>query len=435
MKKLSVTILCTLLNHIILAQSWGVLPNSPTAGFRHDDLFFINPDTGWVVNVDGNIYRTTDGGNSFVSQLIQPATSFRCVGFADFNKGWAGNLGTGAWSPTTDTITLYVTIDGGNTWQAVTNINGPSPEGICGIHVLNDSVVFAVGRVGGPAYFMKTTNGGQSWTSTDLSASMLSAIDCYFFSPDTGIMVGSTPGLTWQDASALILYTTDGGVSWQPVYTGTEITQLCWKISFTSRMTGYVSVESGPNNDSIPVLKTMDGGLTWNKQVVLPGYIILQGVGFMNDSTGWTGGTTLNRSTTDGGITWSNFTVFSNFNRFRKVGNVAYASGNRIYKYSTTTGVGNEVKALDGLVLEQNYPNPFIEKTTINYSLPRNGKVTLRIYDFAGRFVTTLVDAKQVAGLHSVDVSLPYYFNTHFYYTLSFDDQFFLSRTMVMTEE
>jgi len=197
-------------------------------------------------------------------------------------------------------------------WQPVTSISGPLPKGVCGINVLNDSIAFAVGRVGGPAYFLKTTNGGQNWTSADLSSLAFSLIDCRFFSADTGIIIGSTPSINFNNAKALILYTTDGGSTWQTVFSGKDLWELCWKVHFTSRMIGYVSVESQTSNDSTPVLKTVNGGLTWSKQIVSPTNIWLQGVGFINDSIGWTGGGTPNKKTIDGGNTWTNFTTFTN---------------------------------------------------------------------------------------------------------------------------
>jgi hypothetical protein len=52
--------------------------------------------------------------------------------------------------------------------------------------------------------------------------------------------------------------------------------------------------------------------------------------------------------------------------------------------------------------LLQNYPNPFNPSTTLRYDLPVDGRVTLRIYDMAGREVATLVDENQKAGYRSV---------------------------------
>ncbi|MGH7456156.1 MAG: FlgD immunoglobulin-like domain containing protein, partial [bacterium] len=62
--------------------------------------------------------------------------------------------------------------------------------------------------------------------------------------------------------------------------------------------------------------------------------------------------------------------------------------------------------------LEQNYPNPFSSEagspafggknpgTSINFSLPFSGKVTVNIYDETGQLVRTLIDGERAAGQH-----------------------------------
>ncbi len=52
--------------------------------------------------------------------------------------------------------------------------------------------------------------------------------------------------------------------------------------------------------------------------------------------------------------------------------------------------------------MEQNYPNPFNPSTTINYYLPVNSRVTLKLYDVLGREVCTLVDGIEKFGNHEV---------------------------------
>jgi hypothetical protein len=59
-------------------------------------------------------------------------------------------------------------------------------------------------------------------------------------------------------------------------------------------------------------------------------------------------------------------------------------------------------EAADEFRLYQNTPNPFNPSTTISYSLAKESRVTLKIYDVIGREVASLVDAMQPAGIQTV---------------------------------
>jgi len=56
----------------------------------------------------------------------------------------------------------------------------------------------------------------------------------------------------------------------------------------------------------------------------------------------------------------------------------------------------------ENIVLEDNYPNPFNPTTTINYSLNKPTRVTLKIYNLRGQEVKTLVNGFQSAGFQTV---------------------------------
>ena len=56
----------------------------------------------------------------------------------------------------------------------------------------------------------------------------------------------------------------------------------------------------------------------------------------------------------------------------------------------------------DEYSLIQNYPNPFNPSTTISFSVPTNGHVTINVFDINGRLVSTLLDDTMSSGYHNV---------------------------------
>ena len=52
--------------------------------------------------------------------------------------------------------------------------------------------------------------------------------------------------------------------------------------------------------------------------------------------------------------------------------------------------------------VQQNYPNPFNPNTLIKYTIPRDGKVEIIVYNMLGQKVKTLVNHQQKAGYYSV---------------------------------
>ncbi len=74
--------------------------------------------------------------------------------------------------------------------------------------------------------------------------------------------------------------------------------------------------------------------------------------------------------------------------------------------FSKETKIKSEVKPTntpENYSLSQNYPNPFNPITKINFSLPKQGFVTLIIYDILGREIKTLINEIKRAGNYTVD--------------------------------
>ena len=71
-----------------------------------------------------------------------------------------------------------------------------------------------------------------------------------------------------------------------------------------------------------------------------------------------------------------------------------------VYEYSSAINV--EIGIPNQYELKQNYPNPFNPTTNISYSLPKDGLVTLKIYDVVGSEIATIVNDYREAGNYSV---------------------------------
>jgi len=69
--------------------------------------------------------------------------------------------------------------------------------------------------------------------------------------------------------------------------------------------------------------------------------------------------------------------------------------------------IPNDIESFESLIpthfaLKQNYPNPFNPSTTIEYALPQNTDVSLKVYDIRGRLVKELVNGPQNAGYYKI---------------------------------
>jgi hypothetical protein len=70
------------------------------------------------------------------------------------------------------------------------------------------------------------------------------------------------------------------------------------------------------------------------------------------------------------------------------------------FSYSNVVSVTYDVPEV--FVLNQNYPNPFNPSTRITYFVPKESFVSIKVYDFLGREVKTLVNENQTTGSYDV---------------------------------
>jgi hypothetical protein len=85
-----------------------------------------------------------------------------------------------------------------------------------------------------------------------------------------------------------------------------------------------------------------------------------------------------------------------------------------------------EVIKIEGpadFVLSQNYPNPFNPSTKINYSIPFDGNISLKIYNPLGKEVAELVNGFTTAGSYSAYFNAADLSSGVYYYELRLTDQ------------
>lgn len=127
-------------------------------------------------------------------------------------------------------------------------------ESFRGLSVLSDSVAWA-GGTGGT--FLRTTTGGKSWqTGRVPGADSLDFRSIHAFSASRAILVSA-------GQPALVYLTENGGQSWEKVYEDTTGKAFFDAVSFWDAQNGLLM--SDPVDSSFLVLKTSDGGRSWQQ--------------------------------------------------------------------------------------------------------------------------------------------------------------------------
>lgn len=83
--------------------------------------------------------------------------------------------------------------------------------------------------------------------------------------------------------------------------------------------------------------------------------------------------------------------------------------------------------------LEQNYPNPFNPVTNIKYSVPKDGNVSLKVYDVLGNEVLTIIDGFMKAGVYNAEFNGANFSSGVYFYTLK-TNEFTSTKKMAMVK-
>lgn len=177
-------------------------------------------------------------------------------------------------------------------FNSMTNCNGNNGIGHS-VFFINADTGFVAGEAFGKGVIQKTTDGGNSWNNVYTSTANLEWVEDIAFTDATnGVAVG---------ANGTVLQTANGGSNWN-VQTIANVTSFN-AVSFANSNVGY-AVGYGPGNPKSRVYKTTNGGANWNIQNT-GADSTLRSVYFLSPDTGYAVGNYDLIKTTNGGATWN----------------------------------------------------------------------------------------------------------------------------------
>ena len=126
---------CRLIKTIDGGKNWTALAALEVLGVTFYSVSFPTTATGWAVGTGGNIYKTINGGTSWIKQTSNTSSTLQSVRFFDENHGIAvGNDGA-----------IIKTVNGGSEWVRAKEI---SEQTLMSALILNESTTMAVGNTG-----------------------------------------------------------------------------------------------------------------------------------------------------------------------------------------------------------------------------------------------------------------------------------------------
>lgn len=391
------------------------------------------------------VARSTNGGAAFT---IVPTAGinleFYCIWGGNETTVYAGDGGVSGGAG--GNAHVYKTTNLGVNWSIILSTGGTAG--------FINSIVFQknnplIGFVesdppsgAGQAYWVqKTTDGGLTWT---LQSPPPPGITNYASSQNGMYVIDNQ---FWGHGCSYALAAAGASKMWGTSNGGTSYFNATFPIGTTSGFTSGIAFSSDKlrgfagTSGSLPnVGKTVNGGTTWTSFSIGTGV-----TGYFNCKwiygteivyiAGQVGASGVIKRSSDGGTTWTQMTTngivgITHMDYYKDpatnaIDMFAVATDGSVIHYLDNSLVGinpNNNSVPTAFKLEQNYPNPFNPTTTINYSIPKNGNVSLKIYDMLGHEVINVVNGYQVAGNYTETINASELPSGVYFYTLTSGD-------------
>lgn len=330
--------------------------------------------TGLFIATTDGIFKSTNNGLKWVEKnngiQIGPGAIY-FFAYSIFED--AGALYAGTYNA------IYKSTNDGDNWAPVTSII--EHNDFCAFNKYNNMLL--AGTSGNHTPIIYSTNAGANWTNMQLNGGFPTGAFCIYSEPGK-IYVGTALGM---------YYSSNNGANW------------------INRSQGL-----GPDPYVFSIIK--------------------YGNTLFSGTNAWV------YKSTDDGISWDTVTfsgqVFQDVNKVMIYNNRLYAAAYTGLWYrglsEIITGVENPVNEIPKEYnLSQNYPNPFNPVTRINYMIPVQSKVVIKIFDLTGKEAQTLVNENKPAGSYSIDFSASSLASGMYFYKME-TKNFILTKKMTIVK-
>ncbi|HLF65013.1 MAG TPA: YCF48-related protein [Saprospiraceae bacterium] len=312
------------------------------------DLFATEDGRVWLPGKYASIQYTMNNGQSWEEQTPGSKNSLFDVEF-DANTGFAiGSEGT-----------ILRTTNGGAIWE---NFDLDPLETFLGMALLNVGGTrhVYIGSNSGKVYH--STNDGEDW---DMIGQGLGQIRCLYARSTQEIVVGTESN---------IQVTQNGGQNWIP--SSVVLGNLVQEIVFGDNLTGYATVHDGR------ILKSVDGGITWNPVLQRDNSYRFSGVHFNNAMQGWAVAEFKDSvwTTQNGGASWNAYRL--PYNTFWQ--DVTFMDADTGYISGGSAGSGTILRTVDG---GETWTFSFFESERLNNTYVRPGEDFVWVVGFGGNIL------------------------------------------------
>lgn len=347
---------------------------------RNYKLNFFDNNTGYMVNNEGGIMYTTNQGVNWTANTTVPLTTFYDIKMVNPTTGYA--VGSGD--------RLFKTTDGVNFSHGTMAV----PAGqVTGVAMIDANTGYICGENGA---FYKTTDGFQTVTLLSDTLALQGKVmhDIVIFGENDVWAFGRQGVVMRRLFNTTYVDTTFGNIDFLAAQkiSNTEMivaasNGLVFKVSREIVPVELVSFTAEASN-GVVTLNWSTATETNNK-----GFSIERKTSNTWESIAFVDG----KGTTTSPVSYTfndrNVTESKAVYRLKQV------------DHDGTFAFSDEVEVDLGAMtysLEQNYPNPFNPSTSISFTIPLKGNVSLEVFDMTGAKVASLVNGELEAGRHQV---------------------------------